>query len=320
MQKTGKELCDRRWTTDAFAPCSKMWGWTDIVSRHMTEMDVASEEPAAYRASWRQFELGALDLNFITAMPQHVRRTPIMVSRGGQATYELVFMKRGSMLVRYRTGDEFVTESDFVLLRNAEPYEFICPEESVALTAHVNEQWVRQWLPSLESVSGLPTAARQAWGRPLAALFETIDQSGLDDVVLPREVISDQIGALLGLMSATQGNGLKRQDQALIDRIRSKLVDRCHEPDLTPQSLAMDIGISKRHLHGLFAKAGSTFGSELIELRLVQAARRLRDGRKRSLTVSEIAFEVGFNDTSHFARRFRKRFGCNPSAFRSCES
>lgn len=308
---------DRCWTTDAFEAQSRMSGWTDIVSRHMTEMDVGSEQPESYCASWRQFGLGALELNFITATPQHIRRTPAMVSRGGSASYELVFMKQGTMHVRYRTGEEFIAESDFALLRNAEPYEFICPEKSVALTAHVSADWVGRWLPSLESFSGLSTAVRQAWGRPLAAMFCTIDEAGLDDIALPREVLADQIGALLGLMTATQGDALKSQHHAMLRRIRALLHERSHEPDLDPGKLARDIGISKRHLHGLFAAAGSTFGRELIEFRLMYAARYLRDARYRALSITEIAYQTGFNDTSHFARRFRGRFGCNPRIFRA---
>jgi len=294
-----------------------MSGWTDIVCQHMTEMDVGSERPEIYRASWRQFGLGTLDLNFITAMPQRVHRTPMMVSRGRSASYELVFMKRGSMVVRYRSGEEHVAEGDFALLRNMEPYEFICPGESIALTAHVWDDWVRRWLPNLDNFSSLPPAARQAWGRPLAALFNTIDEVGLEDVVLPRETISDQIGALLGLMSATRSQALRSSHRALIGRIRAVMAERCEEPDLTPDSLAGNVGISKRHLHGLFAKVGSTFGKELIELRLVRASRYLRDGRYDALSASEIAYRVGFNDTSHFARRFKGRFGSSPSVFRS---
>lgn len=318
MKGACEVLPDRRWTTESFDDQSKMSRWTDIVSRHMTEMDVGSERPEAFQASWRQFGLGPLDLNFINASPQHIRRTPVMVSRSASPTYELVFMKQGAMMVRYKTGDEFIPENDFALLRNAESYEFICKAASVAFTAHVSDAWVRQWLPSLEAFSELPSAARQAWGRPLAALFGTIDEAGLDDVVLPREVIADQIGALLGLMSATQGRMVGGHTASLLKRIRAILAERCHEPDLTPEDLAGDAGISRRHLHGLFAKAGSTFGRELIELRLRRAAGYLQDMRYSFLSVGEIAYRVGFNDSSHFARRFKARYGVSPSLFRSC--
>ncbi|MEM9160864.1 MAG: AraC family transcriptional regulator, partial [Verrucomicrobiota bacterium] len=34
------------------------------------------------------------------------------------------------------------------------------------------------------------------------------------------------------------------------------------------------------------------------------------------LTVSEIAFEVGFNDSNYFTRQFKKRKGSSPLAYR----
>ena len=54
----------------------------------------------------------------------------------------------------------------------------------------------------------------------------------------------------------------------------------------------------------------------LLETRLAQAKKRLVSG---SQTVTEIAFDVGFQDSNHFARRFREAFGMSPSEFRkSC--
>jgi AraC family L-rhamnose operon transcriptional activator RhaR/AraC family L-rhamnose operon regulatory protein RhaS len=51
----------------------------------------------------------------------------------------------------------------------------------------------------------------------------------------------------------------------------------------------------------------------LIQLRLQNAMRLLRNSR---LTVSQIAFEVGFNDSNYFTRQFSKRKGVSPLAYR----
>ena len=46
------------------------------------------------------------------------------------------------------------------------------------------------------------------------------------------------------------------------------------------------------------------------KIRLSEANKLLKEN---SLTVSEIAYRVGFNDPSYFSRSFRKMFGKNPS-------
>lgn len=54
-------------------------------------------------------------------------------------------------------------------------------------------------------------------------------------------------------------------------------------------------------------------GEWLLEQRLNHALRLLRDYHK---TISEAAFESGFENISHFSRSFKKRFGLNPSSFK----
>ena len=71
---------------------------------------------------------------------------------------------------------------------------------------------------------------------------------------------------------------------------------------------------SRSHFIRTFAKATSLSPFEyLIQLRLQRAMGLLRNSR---LTISQIAFEVGFNDSNYFARQFRKRKGASPLAYR----
>lgn len=54
-------------------------------------------------------------------------------------------------------------------------------------------------------------------------------------------------------------------------------------------------------------------GQWLLEQRLQHSMRLLRDNHK---TISEVTFESGFENISHFSRSFKKRFGTTPSGFR----
>jgi AraC family transcriptional regulator len=58
---------------------------------------------------------------------------------------------------------------------------------------------------------------------------------------------------------------------------------------------------------------GKSFRQILTELRVEAAAQRLRQGN-RSLT--EIAFDCGFSDQSHFSRVFSKMMGASPGDYR----
>jgi AraC-like DNA-binding protein len=43
----------------------------------------------------------------------------------------------------------------------------------------------------------------------------------------------------------------------------------------------------------------------------------LGDPALKTRTISEIAFSIGFQELSHFSRRFTQRFGRSPRAYRT---
>jgi AraC family transcriptional regulator, positive regulator of tynA and feaB len=80
--------------------------------------------------------------------------------------------------------------------------------------------------------------------------------------------------------------------------------------------VAAKVGISPRYLQKLFTQRGSTCSEFIYSLRLDHAARLLhrRESLRSGQPLSEIAFACGFHDYTHFARKFRYRFGHPPGA------
>ena len=59
-----------------------------------------------------------------------------------------------------------------------------------------------------------------------------------------------------------------------------------------------------------------TLSRYILEQRLEQCAKNLRNPLLAHLTITEIALQWGFNDMSHFSRVFRSRYGESPRAMR----
>jgi AraC-like DNA-binding protein len=81
-------------------------------------------------------------------------------------------------------------------------------------------------------------------------------------------------------------------------------------------TIAARQNVSPRYVQRLFDECGSTFTEYVMEQRLERAHRLLSDPRLRDHTMTAIAFASGFNDLSHFQRRFRRRYGAPPSDLR----
>ncbi|MBO0951379.1 helix-turn-helix transcriptional regulator [Fibrella forsythiae] len=76
---------------------------------------------------------------------------------------------------------------------------------------------------------------------------------------------------------------------------------------------AGDVTLSRMQLHRKLKALTNQSATEIVRhLRLQRAAELLR---QRSASVSEIAYDVGFESLSYFTKAFRDQFGTLPSAF-----
>jgi AraC-like DNA-binding protein len=78
--------------------------------------------------------------------------------------------------------------------------------------------------------------------------------------------------------------------------------------------------VTPRYVQLLLEEQGTTFSELATERRLDAARMMLRSPRFSGWSIAGIAFEAGFRDLSHFNRRFRRRFGVTPSAFKRHET
>jgi len=82
----------------------------------------------------------------------------------------------------------------------------------------------------------------------------------------------------------------------------------------TLDEAAAQTGLSRRRFTELFRRlTGKSWRRHLLVLRLKHGARLLVETRK---SVTEVMFECGFDDLSHFHHNFRSAFGCSPQVYR----
>jgi len=114
---------------------------------------------------------------------------------------------------------------------------------------------------------------------------------------------------------------LQRGPRAARLRLAKQYVlDHLGEAGLNADATGKRLSLSGRAVQMLFEAEGTTFSTYVLEQRLLQALRRLRDPRHDAANISQIAYAAGFVDLSHFNRCFRRRFGDTPSGVRRVEA
>ena len=103
-------------------------------------------------------------------------------------------------------------------------------------------------------------------------------------------------------------------DEKLLRRIMDSIERNLSNPDFTIDMLTREAGISRAQL---FRKIGAltrnhSVSDFIISFRLQAAAALFSQGYHN---VSEVAYNVGFKNASHFTTRFKKQFGKTPVEF-----
>ena len=87
---------------------------------------------------------------------------------------------------------------------------------------------------------------------------------------------------------------------------------------VSADAVAKACGLTRFEFSRRFREAfKTTFRDYLMRVRIVEARRLLTEGR---VSITGIAYSVGFNDGSHFARMFRRFTGMLPSAYADTQS
>ena len=106
---------------------------------------------------------------------------------------------------------------------------------------------------------------------------------------------------------------LKSQDQILMQKVMQIIKEKISHRDLNVEMLADAIGISRVHLHRKIKEiTGLSARDYLKNIRMKQASLLLTD---RRLTISEIAYAVGYSNPAHFSASFKAFYGVSPSEY-----
>ena len=94
-----------------------------------------------------------------------------------------------------------------------------------------------------------------------------------------------------------------------------RIVEQEYATDLALDDIARRVASSRRQLQRAYAEIGrTTFREHLAKVRMIRAAELLSSG---SLTVREVAHQVGYRQPAQFAKAFRRHVGVAPSDFRA---
>ncbi|MEL7534150.1 MAG: ATP-binding protein, partial [Bacteroidota bacterium] len=102
-------------------------------------------------------------------------------------------------------------------------------------------------------------------------------------------------------------------DQQFLQKVLNLIEDNLNNEQFGVEFLSEEVGMSVTHLNRkLRALVDQSAGKMIRSMRLQRAADLLK---QQASTISDIAYDLGFSNPTHFTRAFKKQFGMSPSEY-----
>jgi AraC-like DNA-binding protein len=102
-------------------------------------------------------------------------------------------------------------------------------------------------------------------------------------------------------------------DELFLERVQGVLDSKLTESAFSIQEFSEAVGMSRMQLHRKLKALTGLSASEFIRSQRLKLAATLL--QNSDANVSEIGYQVGFNDPSYFTKCFREAYGLSPSAY-----
>ena len=228
--------------------------------------------------------------------------------------HSISFVRKGSFGYQSRRRTHELVAGSFVIGRPGA--EFVCTHDHVC-----GDECLSFFLgPALVDAVGGDSEAWDIGATPPLAELIVLGELAQASADGRSDISLEEVGQLLALRLVEVVSGKMSRPAKVTARDRRRAVeaalwlDANSHREIELDDAARQAGISPFHFLRLFSSAlGVTPHQYVLRSRLRRAARQLADDDK---PVTDVAYEVGFNDLSNFVRTFHRAAGVSPLKFR----
>ena len=250
-----------------------------------------------------------------SVVPCRVLREEAQIARDSQDRYGLFMALQGAFEITQFGRNQQVEGGSYTFVSAAEPGAFGNGGSNDVVALFLPREFVDQRI-----VDGAQICARTYTpGRGLHGLVvETLSSFeknawGMtdDEFRTSARVVADLVLlAVNGPADLLSGDCSIRS--ANLNRAKRIIRQRLSDPDLSLAEVAQESGLSLSYLHDLFRGEDCTLWEYLKRVRLQRARELLESSSPPRATVTGIAVECGFSNTSYFSTAFKVAFGVTP--------
>jgi AraC-like DNA-binding protein len=304
------------WSTDTLPERERFGYWRDAVCQTVFKVSIEAP-PERFSARMTTRSSGLLRFATTTSTGTYeLVRTRRDIARAPADHYTIYLQLSGCTILRQNDAMNAVQANEILFYDERTPFRatLIDGVRTMAVIPHAMIDRRAPWLRRRPVQTFIPSSPYIDLAR------RHLLQLGAEDTALTENataLLTENVCNLLALASAHDAATDRLEPDLQIEALLAFCRQHLHDPALSPQLAADNLGISVRTLHSRFRQIGTTLGRWVLENRLDACRTALPDDNQRALNISEIVYRWGFNDLSHFNKTFRRHFDCTPREWRN---
>jgi AraC-like DNA-binding protein len=307
-----------KFSSDRYPEGDRREAWEAILARKLLQVDVESPVDAPYRAHASLRLLHGLRFGSGIFGASTNRRDKSMV-KDDNDDFAMIINMEGVLNARQRGREFTLDEGDAYLMACSEEGTYARPARGRVLFARFPHQAVAPLVPSLYDRVARPIPRSTEALHLLTTYFNVLEDNQALATPDLRKLVVRHVYDLLALVLNPTRDQAEAAEGGLragrLNAIKAYVTEHLDIHDLSVADAAAHSRLSPRQVQRLFETEGRTFSAYVLQERLARVYAELIDPRSQR-GVSDIAYDCGFGDISHFNRAFRRRFGASPTEVR----
>jgi DNA-binding response OmpR family regulator/two-component sensor histidine kinase len=195
-----------------------------------------------------------------------------------------------------------------ILMPKLNGYDFCKKVKNDERTSHIPVLLLTAMHSKEHELKGLTTGADDYITKPFDL---SVLQAKIENILSIRESLKERYTSTVVLEPTNVV--LSSPDERFLKKAIDVIETNISDGSLDIESFSRKVGISRMQLYRkLHALTNMTVKEFIRHIRLKRAAQLLE---QQTLNVSEIAYQVGFNDLSHFRKCFKQEFGMSATEY-----
>lgn len=309
-----EEPLDVVFSTENYERTKRYAAWRDAICDIYLNVDVKAKRPEEYRGFIREAKFGDVVMTDTLLSEQCIRRGRRHISQLDKDCYYLQLIHRGNLSVVQAGETHLTNAARGAIFSAAEEYELHPHGEVRSFYLELPRDDFAQRFPREQIPLSATLSTTQGLGRIATEFCATLATEGSKLNFAVRTGLGDQLMDLLAFTLMSHEGDMPAADgsvqKARLRSVQQWIEAHVTESDLSLERVATANGMSLRYLHILFRNCEMSASEWIWNRRLQLAYDRI--SRNEGASITAIAYDHGFNSSSHFSTMFRRKYGISP--------